>query len=116
MRMPFGKHKGERVEDTPTDYLEWALANVADLDPRLRRAILAELGRNQPQPAPQQASATTVPVLPRAKVEEGLKAWYRQATMKYHPDHRGGSNEAQRIVNECYESLCELIVGAGGGR
>lgn len=22
-KMPFGKHKGEKVEDVPTDYLEW---------------------------------------------------------------------------------------------
>jgi hypothetical protein len=23
--MPFGKYKGERIENIPTDYLEWAL-------------------------------------------------------------------------------------------
>lgn len=23
--MPFGKHKGEELEDVPTEYLEWAL-------------------------------------------------------------------------------------------
>jgi len=32
MRMPFGKHKGEPVEDLPTDYIEWLLreANLRD--------------------------------------------------------------------------------------
>lgn len=25
LRMPFGKHKGELLEDIPTDYLRWLL-------------------------------------------------------------------------------------------
>lgn len=25
MKMPWGKHKGEELEDVPTDYLEWIL-------------------------------------------------------------------------------------------
>lgn len=29
MRMPFGKFKGELLENIPTDYIEWALENVA---------------------------------------------------------------------------------------
>jgi exodeoxyribonuclease X len=28
MNMPFGKHKGEPLEDIPTDYLNWALAEA----------------------------------------------------------------------------------------
>jgi len=26
--MPFGKHKGEKIEDIPYDYLEWAVGNL----------------------------------------------------------------------------------------
>ena len=29
--MPFGKHKGERVDDVDTDYLRWAMEEV-DMD------------------------------------------------------------------------------------
>ena len=28
LRWPFGKHKGELIEDLPSDYIEWALANL----------------------------------------------------------------------------------------
>lgn len=30
--MPWGKHKGEELEDVPTDYLEWCLREMHDLD------------------------------------------------------------------------------------
>lgn len=26
--MPFGKHRGEDIEDVPSEYLEWFLTNV----------------------------------------------------------------------------------------
>jgi uncharacterized protein (DUF3820 family) len=28
LTIPFGKHKGEDIEDIPTEYLEWFLSNV----------------------------------------------------------------------------------------
>jgi uncharacterized protein (DUF3820 family) len=28
MKMPFGKHRGEEVEDLPSDYLTWCLENI----------------------------------------------------------------------------------------
>lgn len=31
--MPFGKHRGEDVEDVPTDYLVWFVSNVKDPKP-----------------------------------------------------------------------------------
>lgn len=36
--MPFGKHKGERIEDVPADYVRWLLGQ-SDVDPYLRRAL-----------------------------------------------------------------------------
>lgn len=39
MKMPFGKHRGEDLEDIPDDYLVWILDNLDDLSPTLRRAI-----------------------------------------------------------------------------
>lgn len=44
-RMPFGRYFGKAMSDVPTDYLQWAVINVSDLDPDLRwtmQTILAE--------------------------------------------------------------------------
>lgn len=35
-KMPFGKHRGELISNIPRSYLQWALANMTDLDPDLR--------------------------------------------------------------------------------
>ena len=43
MIMPFGKHKGDCIEDVPTQYLEWVIDNIHDLDPILRKAIENDL-------------------------------------------------------------------------
>ena len=37
--MPFGKHRGERLEDVPRDYIRWALGNMQDLDEDLRSSL-----------------------------------------------------------------------------
>lgn len=42
-RMTFGKHKGQRPEDVPTDYLLWCLRECDCLDHWLREAIRQEL-------------------------------------------------------------------------
>jgi hypothetical protein len=31
-RLPFGKHKGEKLSRCPKDYLEWMAANLSDSD------------------------------------------------------------------------------------
>lgn len=36
MRMPFGKYKGQLMENIPVDYFEWCLAKLEDLSPSLR--------------------------------------------------------------------------------
>lgn len=40
--MPFGKYKGEYLEDIPEDYLQWAYENL-DLRPDLEQAMEAVL-------------------------------------------------------------------------
>ena len=36
VKMPWGKHKGEDVEDLPTDYLQWIAENVTGSDALIR--------------------------------------------------------------------------------
>jgi uncharacterized protein (DUF3820 family) len=43
MTMPFGKHKGEFVEDLPPDYVEWLLENVERLNPSLQEELEKQL-------------------------------------------------------------------------
>lgn len=41
--MPFGKHKGEKIEDLPTDYIEWCLENVERLSPSIQKEMENQL-------------------------------------------------------------------------
>lgn len=42
MRMPFGKYKGEFVDELPADYVDWLLAEC-DLRPALQAELEAQL-------------------------------------------------------------------------
>jgi len=35
MEMPFGKHKGEEIEDLPSSYIKWLTENMEDEEIRL---------------------------------------------------------------------------------
>ena len=39
-RMPFGKHKGKKIDDVPLSYIKWMLANIPDLTPSLYSALV----------------------------------------------------------------------------
>jgi exodeoxyribonuclease X len=43
LTMPFGKHKGEKIEDLPTDYIEWCLENVERLSPSIQKEMENQL-------------------------------------------------------------------------
>jgi hypothetical protein len=91
--MPFGRHKGQRLEHIPDSYLLWLLDDCKDLSPTLRRAVLAQLGLDEE---------------PHPDWPELLRQWQRQMSLDYHPD-RGGSVEAMQAVNDGYERLLELL-------
>lgn len=42
-KMPFGKHMGQPIEQVPTQYLNWVLKNIPDLDSDLKASIEAFL-------------------------------------------------------------------------
>jgi preprotein translocase subunit Sec63 len=95
MKMPFGKYKGEWVEDLPESYLLWLIENVSLREP-LRAAVWEALEGQGPEPD----------FLPQPQT---VKSIYRRLSLKYHPD-RGGSTEAQQALNEFYEALTEKIL------
>jgi uncharacterized protein (DUF3820 family) len=43
MRMPFGKYAHEKLEDLPSDYIEWVLENVEKLRPELEEELMNQL-------------------------------------------------------------------------
>ena len=47
LRMPFGKHKGELLEDIPTDYLNWLMENCTlrqDLEMEIENQLTLRRG------------------------------------------------------------------------
>lgn len=38
-KMPFGKHRGEKLRNLPKSYVNWLLANATELDDDLREAL-----------------------------------------------------------------------------
>jgi len=42
MTMPFGKYKGELIEDLPSDYITWVLTNTS-VGPKLQKCIQDQL-------------------------------------------------------------------------
>jgi hypothetical protein len=99
--MPFGKHKGRLISEIPRDYLRWLLDNVRDLEPYLRQQVLEALGYRQSQQA---APRPSQPVLDARTV---IDRWYREMTLKFHPD-RFGSHEAMVAINHAHERLRQL--------
>ena len=48
--MPFGKHRGEPLDQVPVKYLKWCLREIKTLSPDLKASINAVLsGRPQPK-------------------------------------------------------------------
>jgi hypothetical protein len=95
MLMPFGKYKGEPIEDIPDNYLQWLITEVSLREP-LRSAVCLEIAARRDRYCKDNAVVT----IDCARV----KAIYRNMAMKWHPDV-GGTIEAMQAVNEFYEEL-----------
>src|SRR4051812_34225645 len=96
MEIPFGKHKGTRLEDVPKHYLLWVLDNCEIKSPTLKSEIEKILGL-----APRMDFSL------RPSVDE-LKPVYRRMAAKYHPD-RGGSTEAMVAINDFWEQIGKFL-------
>ena len=79
MNMPFGKHRGARVEDVPPSYLAWLYFEGRDLDPALKDRIagvlLGKLPAQPLEPPERNAkpgdSCAAIPARAAALVAEG---------------------------------------------
>jgi hypothetical protein len=108
--MPFGKYRGYLLADVPLSYLRWCLRELQDLDPDLRREMRRVVqSRTRPEPEPQPA-----PAGPPATWDMVLRNWYREMSLRFHPD-RGGNVVAMQTINLAYERLRQLTSMAGRG-
>jgi hypothetical protein len=107
MRMPFGKFRGERLEDLPYSYLEW-LHELDDLHEPLRshlnRVWRERFDEEESEAPPRQTPPPDFPDEERALVRELLEAGYRTLALKYHPDC-GGSTQAMQRLNTLMNKL-----------
>jgi hypothetical protein len=108
MKMPFGKHKNQELADVPESYLRWALrdAEIIKSDPILREAIRLRLGL--PPEAKAEHDPDAAGKIART-VREAVRDVYREASMQWHPDLRGGSNDAMIAVNAMHERLQDAL-------
>jgi hypothetical protein len=97
MKMPFGKHRGQPLEDISSSYLKWLL--TISVLPDLQYAVENELRARG-------AGAQKKP--PKELTKAVVSTWYRRLSMRFHPDH-GGSKVAMQVVNEARELLEEMI-------
>lgn len=86
MIMPFGKYKGEDLEDIPVDYLSWILNNMEIYEPLLTDITNIIEGHKS------------------IKYSE-IKKIYWELAKKYHPDRDGGSTIEMQVINEFYELI-----------
>jgi len=104
-RMPWGKYRGRRVEDTPSSYLVWVLEECDNVYPDLRQAIEDALADRFAKPCSFCEGKSS------GALSAGLiNSWYRKLSLSHHPD-RGGSTERMQAINAAHELLKEMVNG-----
>jgi hypothetical protein len=106
-RMPFGRHKGLRLDTLPEDYLAW-LRGLDDLREPLRSAIETEWSRRRGT-RPSRGRLLPADAMPLA--DALITAGYRVLTKQYHPD-LGGDPRQMTLLNLVVDHLRGTIRGA----
>jgi hypothetical protein len=115
--MPFGKHRGQPLENIPSDYLSWVLrkAEAADewLKARIREEMDRRSGRGGAQAHAGAANGSAEARGPPGDLEAVLKAvakrWFAQCARKYHPDRSLDNGAAMSVINNANELLVQII-------
>lgn len=97
--MPFGRYRGQRLEDIPAGYLCWLLEEC-DLKPHVRAAVERAYRRACGPDEPETGRAIAIAPL--------VARWHRQLAMEFHPDKRGGSHVGMVAINRACDLLCEM--------
>jgi Putative quorum-sensing-regulated virulence factor len=105
-RMTFGKHRGEPVEDVPTNYLEWAIRTCNNLDFHLRDAIQRELSRRAR--AYHRGETADGRSRPPADWSGIISRWHHELVLIHHPD-RGGDVRVMQALNDAADRLRKLV-------
>ena len=89
--LPFGRHRGQPIDEVPSDYLRWAAQNCKLSHP-LWLAVAAELVRRG-LPAPTPPPRDPLPPCPRCgSADEPLLSWHQQ---------RDGRRAIRRTCGRC---------------
>jgi hypothetical protein len=108
--MPFGRHAGTPVNQIPTSYLRWMLANCDNLEPWLRQAarlVLAErAGDHDETDAPERTRA--LDTITKTQLKDTVHAWYRRLAFEYHHD-RGNDEAIMKGINIAHDRLKEAL-------
>jgi uncharacterized protein (DUF3820 family) len=109
VRMPWGKYRDKPLAEVPLSYLAWCLEQGYPR-PALRAAIAAELAvrLNLPRPDPPPPPGP-VPVPRQPAARDIVRAGFRSAAGRAHPDH-AGSDTAMREILAAREAL-ERVLG-----
>jgi hypothetical protein len=111
MLMPFGKHKGKKLEDIDESYLIWIIEKCNFASPILKEcARKIVLGDNEKIEADAYSrgfrdgvNSVRRPVIPKS---ESVFSALRKLAVIVHPDH-GGDEKAMKIVNEIKSLLMQ---------
>jgi hypothetical protein len=100
MRMPWGKHKGIRIDDLPDSYVLWLMfqAELREMD--LIDALRDEVLYRWPDRCPVKYVRGSL----TDSITDKAKRIYRELSLMFHPD-KGGNVEAMKAVNLFYERL-----------
>lgn len=104
IRMPWGKYRGKQLDEIPDDYLMWILDHADSASDTLKEAIRIQLKLQTPPPPPQSGSTATA-----EDMKPEFKRWYRTLAKEFHPDRRGGSDEAMVAINRAKELLFSMF-------
>lgn len=113
-RMPFGRYRGERLDDIPLSYLFWVRRECTNIEPELREAVDAEIRDRMGAPPRSPSSGTDhadrdEPSREVIDVRGIVRKWHREMVLRYHPDRTLSDGKEMSAINAAAERLKELL-------